>query len=270
MNSRKTYRVFISSTYLNNQERRKLVEDAVLRADMQPVGMEHFTADAHPALDVCQGQARDCDVYVGIIAHRYGWIPEGQTQSITELEYAAAKTAGKPRLMFDIDRSLPVYPDHDFDAGDDCWDKQKQLQAFRATFRADQTPTPFQDDTLGMKVLHALNRWREKREGTALPMQPPLPVDIGPTAPEIERYRSVIANVHAELELAGFEGRLRVSIDLEELFVPLHAMLDLRSGGDGEFADADDAETRLREHGAPEIPLSVAFRAAGQKNAGAW
>ena len=33
-------RVFISSTYLDNVERRKLVEDAVLRAEMQPVDVK--------------------------------------------------------------------------------------------------------------------------------------------------------------------------------------------------------------------------------------
>ncbi len=57
---RTQYRVFISSTYLYNEERRKVVEDAVLRADMQPVGMERFAASARPTVDECERLAREC------------------------------------------------------------------------------------------------------------------------------------------------------------------------------------------------------------------
>jgi formylglycine-generating enzyme required for sulfatase activity len=64
---------------------------------------------------------------------------------------------------------------------------------------------------------------------------------------------------HEKLELAGFQNKLRVPIDLEELYVPLHALLDVRGGGEARFADAIDAESRLREHGAPEVLLSEAF-----------
>ena len=37
-----TYSVFVSSTYLDNKERRKIVEDAIKRARMTPIGMETF------------------------------------------------------------------------------------------------------------------------------------------------------------------------------------------------------------------------------------
>jgi predicted NACHT family NTPase len=67
---------------------------------------------------------------------------------------------------------------------------------------------------------------------------------------------------HEKLELAGFQNKLRVPIDLEELYVPLHALLDVRGSGDARYADAIDAENKLREHGAPEVLLSEAFREA--------
>jgi hypothetical protein len=47
---KKSYKVFISSTYFDNAERRKIVEDAVIRADMEPLGMERFTTSAHPGM----------------------------------------------------------------------------------------------------------------------------------------------------------------------------------------------------------------------------
>jgi hypothetical protein len=39
-----TYSVFVSSTYLDNVERRKVVKEAIERAGMQPIGMERFGA----------------------------------------------------------------------------------------------------------------------------------------------------------------------------------------------------------------------------------
>ncbi|MBI4516811.1 MAG: DUF4062 domain-containing protein [Deltaproteobacteria bacterium] len=122
---RASFRVFISSTYLDNAERRKVVQDAVLRAGMQPVGMERFTANERPTVEKCEDWARECDIYVGIVAYRYGRIPDDREVSITELEYGAAKKAGRPRLVFEIDGTVPVLPDKDFDTGLDRWDKQK-------------------------------------------------------------------------------------------------------------------------------------------------
>jgi hypothetical protein len=54
VNSEKTYKVFISSTYLDNVERRKVVENVVLRAGMVPVGIERFTASARPTVQECE------------------------------------------------------------------------------------------------------------------------------------------------------------------------------------------------------------------------
>ncbi len=41
---RRSYKVFVSSSYLDNQERRKLVQDAITMAGMVWHGMEIFTA----------------------------------------------------------------------------------------------------------------------------------------------------------------------------------------------------------------------------------
>ena len=61
--------------------------------------------------------------------------------------------------------------------------------------------------------------------------------------------------------IAGFKTRIRVPIDLEELYVPLRAIIDLRATGDATFPDAEEAEKRLRHAEAGrEIPLAEAFR----------
>jgi len=148
---RRPYKVFVSSTFLDNQERRKLVQDAITMADMVWHGMEIFTASTKPVGEECLCFAREADLLVGIIAWRYGWEPDGN-KSITEMEYDAAKQ----RLMFIIDPTLPVNPEKDFDPGPERWKKQEKLEAFKERIRKDQMPALFTETTLQAKVLAAL------------------------------------------------------------------------------------------------------------------
>ncbi len=252
--------VFISSTFLDNEERRKLVEDAIIRAKMLPVGMERFAASANTTVEECERQARECDVFLGIIAHRYGWIPDGLEFSITELEYDAAKLAGRPRLMFEIAASVRVDPDKDFDQGKGRGAKRDKLDDFKAKFREDQMPGLFEESKLNVMVYQALHDWRKQQlGGNTAPATKPEPAGL---EPELNRYCEVMENQHKEIPLAGFKTRLRVPIDLEELYVPLQASVDLRGTGACLFADAADAEAKLGSHGSAEIALIDAFREA--------
>ncbi|MCP3690410.1 MAG: DUF4062 domain-containing protein, partial [Gammaproteobacteria bacterium] len=96
---RNSYKVFVSSTYRDNKERRKIVQDNITMAGMVWHGMEIFTAEVQPTKDVCLKYVAEADLFVGIIARCYGWEPDGD-KSITEMEYDAAKAAGKDCLMF--------------------------------------------------------------------------------------------------------------------------------------------------------------------------
>jgi hypothetical protein len=51
--SRRSYKVFVSSTYLDNRDRRKIVQDAITMAGMVWHGMEIFTASTQPAVEEC-------------------------------------------------------------------------------------------------------------------------------------------------------------------------------------------------------------------------
>ncbi|MBN1655175.1 MAG: SUMF1/EgtB/PvdO family nonheme iron enzyme [Deltaproteobacteria bacterium] len=257
------YSVFISSTYLDNQERRKVVEDAILAAKMFPIGMEHFTANVHPAVDESKREVVEADLFIGIIAHRYGWIPDGLDISISEIEYDTAEKAGIPRLMFVLDPTIPVITERDFDQGEDKWDKQKKLAAFKKRVSSEQMATPFREEDLGLKVLQALSDWRKHNEQIPTESSP----DIEPAdnksnfSEEIKQYLETAEALHATLPLAGFKSKLRVKIDLQDLYVPLNAMIDLRAIGSADFADAMDAEQKLRESGrSEEINLIEAFK----------
>jgi hypothetical protein len=167
-----SYKVFVSSTFLDNQERRQLVADAITQAGMVWHGMEIFTAETRPIAEVCERYAREADVLVGIIAWRSGSCPPDSEKSYTELEYDAAKKASRPRLMFLLDPDLPVYPNKDYDQGPEQLEKQIKLKKFKDRIAQDQLPASFTETTLQTKVYSALLKWRREIETADGPRAP--------------------------------------------------------------------------------------------------
>ncbi|MBT0768271.1 DUF4062 domain-containing protein [Kineosporia sp. J2-2] len=99
--------VYVSSTFRDLKDLRSSLNDTIRRMNLLDVAMEHYNAEPGPALDVCVQDVGACDVYVGVFAWRYGDVPEGQTRSVTEAEYRAAKAAGKPCLIFLLHEDAP-------------------------------------------------------------------------------------------------------------------------------------------------------------------
>jgi formylglycine-generating enzyme required for sulfatase activity len=262
----KSYRVFVSSTYLDNKERRKIVQDAITDAGMIWSGMELFTASTRPTVEECIRLVKEAHLLVGIIAWRYGWEPPGNDCSITEIEYDAALE----RLMFVLDPSLPVDPGHDFDTGPERWDKQNKLEAFKRRFSDDQMPGQFDEKNLGKKIYKALMEWREKVEDQFKP--DPERKDQSPVAKngslggDIRAYCQKAESLHSTLPVAGFATQLKVPIDIEEIYIPLRALVDLRGVAEECFADAGHADKVLHDRGCGmEISLPDAFNQSIQR-----
>jgi hypothetical protein len=70
--------------------------------------MEDFGARSGSPLEFCLEEARTCDLYIGVIGHLYGFIPDGEEKSITEQEYDAAQRAGREALIFLAPEDFPV------------------------------------------------------------------------------------------------------------------------------------------------------------------
>jgi tetratricopeptide (TPR) repeat protein len=100
--------VFISSTSLDLKEHRSLVDAAIRRLDQRPVNMDFFGSQPGGAAGVSLREVAKSDIYIGIIAWRYGYIPPGMSKSVTEMEYDEAVRLHKPRLLYIIK------PDYDF------------------------------------------------------------------------------------------------------------------------------------------------------------
>jgi len=93
-------KVFISSTIYDIPNERKAALRAVEKAGGFPI-MSEFTIEAQStdSLTACLSKVKESDIYVLILAGRYGWQPEGK-ESITEMEYQTALACKLPILVF--------------------------------------------------------------------------------------------------------------------------------------------------------------------------
>src|SRR5512138_1556824 len=106
--ARKT--VMISSTARDLPEHRKEVMNACLSQGMFPIMMEHLPANDDDAISASLKMVDEADIYVGIYAQRYGYIPKGKKRnpkeiSITEMEYNHAVKRKMPCLLFVMDKT---------------------------------------------------------------------------------------------------------------------------------------------------------------------
>jgi len=101
----------ISSTARDLPLHRQKVMDACMRLSMfYPDMMEHLTATDANALEVSLRMVEQAEIYVGVFAFRYGYVPEGETISVTEAEYNRAVERDIPRLIFLMSDDHPVKP----------------------------------------------------------------------------------------------------------------------------------------------------------------
>jgi hypothetical protein len=104
-------RVFVSSTYLDLKDHRAVVDATLNQMGHSFRGMEYIGSRPYEPKRACFNEIGNCDIFVGIYAHRYGWIPRGATTSITEQEFDRAKALGKPCYCYKVSPSYPWAPD---------------------------------------------------------------------------------------------------------------------------------------------------------------
>lgn len=106
---KKRYQIFISSTFADLKDERKMVMHAVLERKCFPAGMELFPAIDKKQFDYIKKVIDDSDYYLLIIGARYGSM-DNNGVSYTEKEYDYAVKKGIPVIAFlhnDI-KSIPL------------------------------------------------------------------------------------------------------------------------------------------------------------------
>jgi len=100
----------VSSTFTDLADHRKEVSLALRRLGYEDIAMEYYVAEDRRPVDRCLADVKSSDVYIGIFAWRYGYIPRTENPdqlSITELEYRQALSTGRACLIFLISEQAP-------------------------------------------------------------------------------------------------------------------------------------------------------------------
>jgi tetratricopeptide (TPR) repeat protein len=106
-------RIYISSTYGDLKEHREKAYRVLRQLGHDAVAMEDYVATDRRPLAKCLADVAACDLYVGIFAHSYGYVPKQDNpdeRSITELEYRHAAAHGIPCLIFLLSPDIPWLP----------------------------------------------------------------------------------------------------------------------------------------------------------------
>lgn len=83
----KRYQVFVSSTYKDLIEERKLITQTLMEMDCIPAGMELFPAVDQEQFEFIKRVIDDSDYYIIMLAGKYGSISPDTGLSYTEMEY---------------------------------------------------------------------------------------------------------------------------------------------------------------------------------------
>lgn len=177
-------KVFLSSTAQDLEPYRRVADDTILRLAQQSIAMERFGPLPNTPVEECEQLARESDVVVCIVAHRYGFVPEKGRGSITRREVEAAHKSGKDVLVWIVDDSHPWTEKKEQDLLADpsvVADAAKVAEVaegvaglldfkawLRKTFTPDKFTTP---DDLGRKIAVALANYVKGRTA------PPVPQD---------------------------------------------------------------------------------------------
>ena len=234
-------KVFLSSTAQDLVAHRQVADDTILRLSQEAVVMERFGPLPGEPVAECERKARESDVVLCIVAHRYGFIPEKGRGSITRREVEAAKEAGRDVLVFIVADDYPWSEKKEQDLLTDptvLADPARvaevvagvaELGAFKAwlreTFVCDTFTTP---DELGRKIAIALQKHIQPR---------------APHAAQPAPKRGEIRIVHALQPAPYFHGRDALVAELTawaaDLASPDRVWSLVAAGGTGKTAVAE-------------------------------
>jgi len=217
-------RIYISSTYKDLLDHR----DAAARIikDLGHTAVDSYKAGPKPPVQQCLDDVESCDFFVGIVGHRYGWVPpDGDPRSITHREFDHAEAKDKTRLVF-------MLADKTVDLGD-------PIKSFRASISTQ--PALFSNIDEFAAALHKTLR---DRIGIVETLPPLLPYYCD-RAEQYERIDTILWErrqradaglrifvVHADAEQSGpqflqvLECRLRTFPATKDLGVPVTKELD--------------------------------------------
>jgi WD40 repeat protein len=176
----KPLRVYLSSTFEDLEQHRAAVFSALEKAGLAVARMEGYTAADERPLDLCLRDVAQSDIYVGLFAWRYGYVPppvHGNPlgRSITELEYHQAEACALRKLLFFAHADTRgTWPDRFRDEFTGEGDRGGSLERLRRQLGTEKVATFFRTpDELATQVLAAIMRTGLSGRPYNVPPPPP-------------------------------------------------------------------------------------------------
>jgi tetratricopeptide (TPR) repeat protein len=152
-------KVMISSTARDLPEHREQIVEACLRQNMFPLRMEDLPANSDEAAEASLKMVEDADVYIGMFANRYGYVPQANNPkkiSVTEMEYDRAVARKIERLVFVMAKSHPITVD------DVEIENAAKLKSFKDRVQTENIVKFFKSpDDLRAEAIDSLSKLRE-------------------------------------------------------------------------------------------------------------
>jgi tetratricopeptide (TPR) repeat protein len=165
-------KVFLSSTYNDLIEYRKAAHDALEQLGLHVIWMEAFGARPVESTKACLDEVTECELFVGIYAHRYGYVPAGAEVSITEQEFDHAQKLGRPIFGFIVDENHPWPPKFIEHA------QQAKLDAFLSKVKRQPVEFFTTPDNLANNIASSVGHYLSEHPNFQSPVtnyQPPKP-----------------------------------------------------------------------------------------------
>lgn len=221
-------KIYVSSTYRDLREHREAVYRALRQRGHDVVAMEDYVAADQRPLQRCLAEVAASDIYLGIVAWHYGYVPEQDNpdgQSITELEYREAHKRGITCLLFLLDENAP-WPRNLIDRGDDG----RRIEKFRAELmREHHTVTVFRTaDDLAAMVTAVYRLIAAQDPAQPVPEFPPEPAGV----------RVLMLYANGDERLAGeLQDHLR-SLRRDDVLVQVERLPVKRAFGTGHVQES--------------------------------
>jgi hypothetical protein len=151
-------KVFLSSTSRDLGPYRQKAIEICRRFDFEPIAMEYFEAMSVGATQGSLRKVDESELYVGIFAHRYGYVEDGYQKAVTELEFDRAYEQNIDRLCFIVDPTYPWPPEAiDYENRDKLEALKRRIDKYH--IRAQFTTV----DDFGAKLAQTLIAWQKER-----------------------------------------------------------------------------------------------------------
>lgn len=158
------HKAFVSSTFEDLKSHRTEVIATLRKAGIHVDPMEEWTASNDEPRVFSQERMKDCDLCVLLVARRRGYVPDGESLSITQLEYRAAEELKIDTLVFMLADDALWRREYD-ELG-----KDEGIENWRTELKGRKGVGFFNHEVSSIELAPALTRWIAERKDPVTPL----------------------------------------------------------------------------------------------------